>query len=53
MQTLTGNPKFKETGVGGAERTYAEPCPGGEVEALNGESLCKGRNVSSTLETGP
>lgn len=41
-------------GVGGAERSdNPEPCLGGEVEALNGESLYKGRNMSSTLEKGP
>ena len=40
-------------GVGGAERSDdPEPCLGGE-EALDGESLYKGRNMSRALEKGP
>lgn len=41
-------------GVGGAEKNdNPEPCLGGAVEALNGEPLYKGRNMSSALEKGP
>ena len=41
-------------GVGGAERNdNPELCLGGAVEALNRESLYKGRNMSSALEKGP
>lgn len=41
-------------GVGAAERKYnPEPCLGRDVEALNGESVYKGRNRSSALEKGP